>query len=292
MENINALLVFCEGPHDVAFCRLVFKFCFKINKISWKFSEYPSPLNQLFKASMEKHAAQDMSLDMAHKFFLPDRTLYSREKKQLVLLFNTGGKTKTDNPKNFLEDFLPLLKQSKIFPDGADKVVDKCKYLFLYDRDHKTPSDVFSWCKNTFSNIGDENFISDDLKTLEGNNLAAICMDKTVGSYVFSPADSFGTLEDILLPMFESAQNEVVSKTEEFIDECFDWKTEHENNIQKTAETAKRKKAIITVSGQRKKPGSSMNVVIDQGKLIPKEVFSNNSEVRRFADFVAFLSEL
>ncbi len=75
MEKINTLLVFCEGPHDVAFCRLVFKFCFEINKISWKFSEYPSPFNQLFKASMEKHAAQDMSLDMAHKFFLPDRTL-------------------------------------------------------------------------------------------------------------------------------------------------------------------------------------------------------------------------
>ena len=129
MDNIDALMVFCEGPHDVAFCRMAFKYCFGIEQISWKFSDFPSPLNQLFKASMGKHAAQDMSLDMAHKFFLPDKTLYSEEKKCLILLFNTGGKSKTCNPRNFLMDFLPLLKISRILPDGADKTIDSCKYL-------------------------------------------------------------------------------------------------------------------------------------------------------------------
>lgn len=282
MENINALLVFCEGPHDVAFCRLVFKYCFGINKKSWKFSEYPAPFNQLFKTSMENHAAKDMSLDMAHKFFLPDRTLYSQERKLFVLLFNTGGKTKTDNPKNFLNDFLPLLKQTKIFPGGANRVIDNCKYLFLYDRDHKEPSDVFSWFINTFSHI----------RTYDKNNQAASCMDKTVGSYLFSAPDSFGTFEDILLPMFESAQKEVMGKAAEFIDGCFAWETEHNVVKTKTAEIAKRKKAIITVPGQRKKPGSSMNVVVDQGKLITKDIFNNNNEVRLFADFVAFLADL
>ncbi|MBW1649678.1 MAG: hypothetical protein JRJ44_03165 [Deltaproteobacteria bacterium] len=81
MEKINALIIFCEGAHDVAFCRLAFKYHFNINKINWKFSEYPAPLNQLFKTNIKKHAAKDMSLDMAHKFFLPDKTLYSKEKK-------------------------------------------------------------------------------------------------------------------------------------------------------------------------------------------------------------------
>jgi hypothetical protein len=152
MENINALLVFCEGPHDVAFCRLMFKYCFNISQISWKFSQYPAPFNQLFKTSMENHAAQDMSLDMAHKFFLPDRTLYDEKRKLLVLLFNTGGKSKTDNPKNFIKNFLPLLKQSKVFPGDAKKIVNNCSYLFLYDRDHKEPSEVFLLCKNDITN--------------------------------------------------------------------------------------------------------------------------------------------
>jgi hypothetical protein len=91
-------------------CRLMFKHCFDMSQMSWKFSEYPAPFNQLFKTSMENHAAQDMSLDMAHKSFLPDKTLYNEERKLLVLLFNTGGKSKTDNPKFFLKDFLPLFE--------------------------------------------------------------------------------------------------------------------------------------------------------------------------------------
>lgn len=288
MENINALLVFCEGPHDVAFCRLMFKYCFNITQISWKFSEYPAPFNQLFKTSMENHAAQDMSLDMAHKFFLPDRTLYDDERKLLVLLFNTGGKSKTENPKNFLKDFLPLFKNREIFSGDAKKIVNNCSYLFLYDQDDKQPSNVFSWCKNEFSQIEDDIFISEDFVTDDENNLAASCMDKNVGVYVFSK-NSPGTLEDILLPMFESAQNELLNEAEKFID-SFTWKTEQDNAEKRIAEIAKRKKAIITTMGQRKKPGSSMNVIVDQGKLISSKIFTQNHDVKLFVDFVASLA--
>jgi hypothetical protein len=49
---------------------------------------------------------------------------------------------------------------------------------------------------------------------------------------------------------------------------------------------------IITTMGQRKKPGSSMNVVVDQGKLISKEIFTQNNEVKLFVDFVASLAVL
>jgi len=292
MENINALLVFCEGPHDVAFCRLMFKHCFDINQISWKFSEYPAPFNQLFKTSMENHAAQDMSLDMAHKFFLPDKTLYNEKLKLLVLLFNTGGKSKTENPKKFLKDFLPLLKQAKVFPSDAKKIVNKCGYLFLYDRDHNAPSNVFSWCQNEFSQIGDELFIEEDFITDDENPLAASCMAKTVGVYVFSKSNSPGTLEDILLPLFEFAQSEWVSETGKFIDSVFTWKTKQDNAKNRIAEIARKKKAIITTMGQRKKPGSSMNVVLDQGKLISKDIFTQNNDVKLFVDFVASLAVL
>jgi hypothetical protein len=292
VENINALLVFCEGPHDVAFCRLMFKYCFDINQIDWKFSEYPAPFNQLFKTSMENHAAQDMSLDMAHKFFLPDRSLYNANRKLLVLLFNTGGKSKTDNPKIFLRDFLPLLKQSKIFPGDAKKIVNHCNYLFLYDRDNKKPSDVFSWCQNEFAKIEDENFIYEDFIIEEDNNLAASCLSKTVGVYVFSKSNSLGTLEDLLLPLFESAQSQLLEEAEKFIDSAFTWKTEQDNIEKRIAEIAKRKKAIITTMGQRNKPGSSMNVVLDQGKLISKELFTQNNEVKLFINFVASLPVL
>lgn len=134
MENIKALMIFCEGPHDVAFCRFVFRRCLGIDKVGWKFSEYPSPLNQLFRSSMEKHAHKDLSLDMAHKFFLPDRTLYSEEHNYLVLLFNAGGKSRMDNPRNFLSDFLPLLEMSRVFPGDAEKAVSEASYYSAIER--------------------------------------------------------------------------------------------------------------------------------------------------------------
>jgi len=71
----------------------------------------------------------------------------------------------------------------------------------------------------------------------------------------------------------------------------FTWKTEQDNAEKRVAEIAKRKKAIITTMGQRKKPGSSMNVV-DQGKLISKEIFIQNNDVKLFVDFVASLAVL
>jgi hypothetical protein len=270
MEKINALIIFCEGAHDVAFCRLAFKYHFNINKINWKFSEYPSPLNQLFQTSITKHAAKDMSLDMAHKFFLPDKTLYSKEKKNLILLFNTGGKTKTDNPKKFLGDFIPLLKQAEIFPDSADKIIKSCNYLFLYDRDYKKESEILSWHNKQFEKIDDETSISEKEKKI----------------YLFSKSNNTGTLENMLLPMLKETEENLTNKGEQFIDDCFTWHTKKEDIKIRTAEIAKRKKSIITVIGQRKKPGSSMNVIIDQAKLIPQKTFINNEDVKKFVSFV------
>ena len=54
MKATKAFIVFCEGKHDVAFCRLVFKHFLKatVNKSEY-FSKYPSPFNSLFKTNME-----------------------------------------------------------------------------------------------------------------------------------------------------------------------------------------------------------------------------------------------
>jgi hypothetical protein len=73
--EVTALLAFCEGPHDVAFVRRVLRHNLGFEKVEWRFSEFPAPFNSLFKSSMNRHAARDLSLDMAHKFYLPDHVL-------------------------------------------------------------------------------------------------------------------------------------------------------------------------------------------------------------------------
>ena len=281
MEKVNALIVFCEGPHDVAFCRLVFKHCFNIRKVEWKFSEYPAPLDKQFQTILQSHALMDLELDMAHKFFLPDKTLFDMNKKLLVLLFNTGGKTKTENPKKFLSDFIDFIEDTKTFLYGeTNKRIDNYKFLFTYDADENKPSDIFMKCKKDYSIINNEDFISEDFMINPNYNHGAHSMDKKFNIYVFSKPDCLGTLEDILLPMFEECESKIMSKTTTFIDDCFKWEDS------KISQIADRNKAIICIAGQNKKPGSSLNVIIDQTKLISEEVFKNNEDVKRFAEFI------
>lgn len=60
-QGVKVLLVFCEGPHDVAFVSQVIKIFFDFKRVTWKFSEFPAPFNELFRVSVEKHAAQDLT---------------------------------------------------------------------------------------------------------------------------------------------------------------------------------------------------------------------------------------
>ncbi len=93
-------------------------------------------------------------------------------------------------------------------------------------------------------------FIGEDFITDEENRLAASCMEKTVGVYVFSKSNSPGTLEDILIPMFESAQSDLVKETEKFIDSTFSWKIKQDNAEKRSLKLRKGKKAIMTTIGQ------------------------------------------
>ncbi|MCP4698481.1 MAG: hypothetical protein GY862_16760 [Gammaproteobacteria bacterium] len=98
-------------------------------------------------------------------------------------------------------------------------------------------------------------------------------------------------MEDIVLPMLEKDQEKLSEAAGEFVDTSFQWNTDDNGNLKrKIAETAKRKKAIMTAAGQRKKPGGSMNVILDQSKLISSDTFTNNEDVRAFADFVVTLT--
>jgi hypothetical protein len=288
VEKINALIIFCEGPHDVAFCSLVFKNCFKIEIVKWKFSQYPYPFNQMFPKIMEDHAINTESLDMAHDFFLPDKTFYDKLNNLLILLFNTGGEKKTKkNPIKFLSRLLKftILQDEGSFDSenkesSADKIIDDPKYLFLYDRDDKEPTNKFETCKKVFSLINNKIFISENFKINIKNSQGAHSMGKKFNVYVFSKPNCNGTLEDILIPIFEECKSEIMSKTTIFIDDCFTW------DNSKISKKAKRNKAIICTAGQKEKPGASMNVIINQSNLISEEVFKKNQDVKLFADFI------
>lgn len=308
MSNVKALLIFCEGSHDVAFVQKVLTLCLGFQKMKWKFSEYPFPLNALFKQTVQDHAAGDLSLDMAHKFFLPDSVLQKSD--YLILLFNSGGSSQTVIVKSLLKQFLIFLEKlnegepnSQIFsdtsdtsdtPDEAQSVVSEAKYLFLYDADHNGTTALFEKIKKDFEVIDEETtWFFNKLEVSKDDPFGAIADDKA--AYIWAENTDFGTLEDILLPMVEKDQKEIVEKAINFIDNpLFKWETSSTDKQRKIAEISKRKKAIITCVGQRNYSGYSLKVIIEgkekekekEKNIIKDNTFMDALNVKAFADFI------
>ncbi len=283
MRDINVLFLFCEGPHDVAFCYLVMKYFFGMKTLKDNFSSYPSPLHKLLPQNLKKHAAGDMSLDMAHKFFLPDRTVVNGD--DYVLLFNMGGKTRTDNPKEFLSSFLPLYNTRKTFSKDAESIVRDVRYLFLYDADHEPASKIFADCQTNFESIDGSPFITQQFDPSPINSGAAVSTDK--GVYVLGDTDTGkGTLEDVLLPIYLETQKDWCEKAGNFINEVFSFQPGQGNDQQHITARAKKAKAVITAAGQGKKPGRPMAAIIQDDVLGSKDNFLASESVRKFAEFI------
>lgn len=283
MKETDTLFLFCEGPHDVAFCYLVLKYYFGLATVKEYFKNYPAPLNMLLPQNLQKHTADDLSLDMAHKFFLPDRTMTNGDEH--VLLFNMGGKTKVDNPKKFLADFLPLYEQMKFFSKDAQSMLRNVRYVFLYDADHEPAQKIFTDCHDAFKKIGELEFVAHAFVSLPGNPCAARSGDIAV--YILGdPGTGKGTLEDILLPMYMATANDVCRKSEQFVDDCFDWKLGQGNERQQIAARARKAKALITTAGQGEKPGRPMTAIIQDDVLGSKANFLASASIQRFAQFI------
>jgi hypothetical protein len=285
--SIKALLVFCEGPHDLAYVRMVLRKLMGFDKLEVVFSKLPSPFHKLFAQSVSTHAAQDLSLDMSHKFFLPDSIL--KKANTIVALYNCGGKDQHEKIKELLSDYLLVFPQARIFAEGAQEVVDAVKYLFLYDADAEGLNGVLANIEEKLHTINDKNFITDDWSVTDTSSSGKVSGDKAV--FVWGETSAKGTLEDILYPMFKQDNELIFSKASTAIDDLFSWNIIDEDPRKAVPEIEKRHKSILTVAGQRRKPGSSMNVVIEQSKLLSVDTLSQDLKTKEFVAFVTKFTE-
>ena len=285
-KEIKALMVFCEGQHDVAFVSKVMRNFFGFSRVSWKFSEYPSPFNELLRANVEKHAAQDLSLNNDRPF-LPSQVL--AKDNDVALLFGCGG-NRADKVKDLLSDFLPLLTNAKIFPGDATSVTDSVHYLFLYDADDRGANKIRQETVKTFTQVDEIVWLSEWLVD-EENPFAATSGDKAI--YIWGKTPEQGTLEDLLHPLFERCHPTLFKQASDATDQMFDcWKIDSSELAVAIPAISKRHKAIITIMGQHKKPGGAMSVILDQAKMIKPDDFKNSSEAKAFANFIARFAKL
>lgn len=280
-KDIKATLIFCEGPHDVGYVRMVFRKLMGFDYVKLKFSDMPSPFHRLFSTAVQKHAAQDMALDFAHKFFLPDSVL--RKGDDLVFLFNSGGKTKFEKVRQLLADYIPTLGQAKTFAQGAQEVTVAVKYMFLYDTDADGLAKISRRVVKEFAEVAGTPFLTAPWKTPQ-SKFGLLSDDKAL--YVWGDTPDKGTLEDIVLPMITSDHGDLVKQAEDAMSEMFTWKTDHEKPERAVAEAEKYKKAVITTAGQRANSGLSMTVIIERSELITPELLRKCSKTKDFVEFV------
>lgn len=289
-DTARVLAVFCEGAHDIAFISRVLKYCmgFKRDQ-TLRINEFPAPFDSLFDESVKSHAVDDLKLDMARKFFLPDQVM--RKGTDWILLFNSGGDTQQAKIQSFLADLLPLAESAQAFAKPGSTVAQSIDYLFIFDVDTKGVLHRVNKMHNDFAQIELKQFEEDEptppefMPFISGDFVASQSpygyTFENKALYVWGETTEKGTLEDWLIPMFKSKQPANLSTAYAALDEMFEW-----GDKNSVAKQSKRHKTAITLLGQGKKPGSSMAVIVEQAELLTKADYKQSPHVQDLVQFI------
>jgi len=285
MEEKKSVLIFCEGPHDVALVSLILKKLLNASEFSDKFSALPSPFDKLFQTAIENHAKLELSLDMAHKFFLPDLILTKGD--TYIVLFNAGGQNRGDKIKPFIQNLWDLTLVSDTFPGDATTYIKEHKYIFVSDADFKNHDATLADISSAFETVGGQSWINTSWNKINGTYIAINDKQKNVAALVWCNTTSgLGTLEDVLMECLD--KDVAYQQAQGITIEMHDWQMEHPNPQRRIAEIAKMRKASITLMGQKIKPGGSMNVIVSQSKLINSGNLQTSPTVNNLVKFFLY----
>jgi hypothetical protein len=289
-NKLNALIVFCEGAHDIAFLSKIF-WGMNFQPDKRKLPEYPAPFSLLFEQGVAKYVAEDLGLHMGDKYFLPDK-VFSKN-SDIVFLFSTGGKDKFQKVQEFLDDLMLFIEDidGSDFSYNADSVgsinqtINHYKYLFFYDADSLGLEAICEDLSSKFSLI--KNWGSAQWLSHQDHSFAAI--DNNRALYVLGETPQKGTLEDILYPLFAEKNPAQLQNAGIAVNSLFSW--EINDNQCPVALESKRRKSIITLIGQRDDPGESMARVLNNRGLYVTN-FQEHDLIKPIKNFLTyFLSQ-
>ncbi|WP_201446475.1 hypothetical protein [Burkholderia gladioli] len=281
----HAHLMFCEGPHDAAFLNRLLKTQLSFKKAELKLSELPYPVSDVLQQSFKTRAADDLRLDLAKKFFLPDYILERDE--ALVMIFNYGGSNRKANMSPFLEKIFTLLDAPTFVRPGQSANRAILSYVVFADADARGLIGTRTEVSADLAVIGDSPWLSNSWQTFR--DTMAVMQDSAFGSaaaYIWKKsAEDNGTLEDVVHECRSGHPG--LQQTLDFLDARFNWTPPAgATQEQECAIAAKRLKAAFCVEGQREKPGMSLGVVLDQTGLLEQAAVMGSAAVQ---DCLAFL---
>ena len=276
---MKAVLVFCEGHHDVVFAQRSLGTHGGCEWVDRPVGELPSPFGRgravakgLVARRFERQALEDLRLrDAAHPP-LPcfDAVVESTATGTMFVLVRAHGQDQAEACLELLQDL------QDTFVDHPPETFDVSEYAaaFLFDANGEGVARTLAGFRERYgehfgdlSNVGHANWLAET--------------EVPVGCFVFhrSAQEPTGTLEDHLAPMVAQAWPARHGAAVRFIDDNRDGEDEVSRS------EAKRLKAIITVAGQFKHPGDPMSSIIGRGSL-PRARFEASPLSAELADFL------
>ncbi|MBF0463955.1 MAG: hypothetical protein HQK88_10585 [Nitrospirae bacterium] len=266
---MNILFVFCEGLHDAHFIARVLSVkdendSKKYKRSKWRIKEFPKPLSGFLKRLSDNNKLETIAIGEYVPFMLPVASLVNTENdepnakiNELVLVFKTDGKDNIQYTTELLGMLGDVLSQDvRGIGQGGN---NNNAFLFFYDADSRGRKKTIEYFKKNYANF------FGDLDGLDAEPWVTTDKGFRVGLYVFTGDDNnVGTLEDILINLFEMKNKVLVDSADCFI-------TKHSYNKCDTVESkANISKSVLTICGQTEKEraGASLAAVISHCDIL------------------------
>ena len=275
---MKAVLVFCEGYHDVVFAQRSLGAHGGCEWVGRPIRELPTPFgsNKVARKAfiakrLEPHALEDLAIrDAAHPP-LPcfESIVENAATRTMFFMVRAHGKTQT----------APVLDLLRSLDDTIDQPLgtfDVSKYAaaFLFDADGEGVMETLAGFRHRYgAHFGDLSNL------VHGEWLADTRIP--VGCFVFHKGthDPTGTIEDHLAPMVERAWPDRYAGAERFLEE------KRDDGDKVSSNEAERLKAIITVTGQFDHPGDPMSIIIGRTGIPPAQ-FEESPMSAELAEFL------
>lgn len=273
---MKAVLVFCEGAHDVAFIRRSLHALGGYVDVKKPIGELPSPFGGsttlpkgLIATRLDKQDIEDFKLDNEYPPTPKYDAFVGKDSSDTVfVLLRAGGQDTAEQVIDLLGDLAAVFKLAQV----AQFDVTEYAVAVFCDADAKgLTAKLETFQQNYSAYLG-------DLSRAEHAKWIATAT-VPVGIFVFHDvATQTGTLEDHLAPMVESWTPDRYAGARNFIE------GNRKPGDPVWNDEAKRLKAILTATGQFGQPGYSLSVILRNG--LPDDKFSTSQASKALVEFL------
>lgn len=248
---MKAILVFCEGEHDIAFvCRALIA-SGDFERDDTKIGDLPGLVKNILVRRFQEREVEKADARKYAKARPPvlGDALKTKESGVDVRLwfFCAFGQDQHSAVGKFIEQFKRL--RDDAIERGEDSGISSMAFAFLYDADEEgVPAKLAKWRQNYKAQFpGIEDPPDAGWQSLPSGE------DTQVGVCILRGAQqTTGELEDIVLPMMKTRNEPLYSDAVRFIDTH--WRAGQADK--------KKRKAAITAAGQIHSPSCSMAVIL------------------------------